>query len=152
MAVSGLVATTVHVPTASTKITLPFAPLDEHTVGVVVENVTVKPEVAVALTVIEPTPTSWSARAPNEIDWDAADVCAGIWTIRPAAVVAEVERDPTHDGRELTRDGHVDRASRRRGVLPHGVDVGAGVDEHVTFPAPIDTRPPAASFRAWQVT
>ncbi len=74
--------------------TLPSLPLEPQTVGVVVVNVTASPELAIALTVTEPTPTSSFASEPKVIVWGDAATVAGIWTIRPTAVDSRLNVSP----------------------------------------------------------
>ena len=74
--------------------TLPSVPLEPQTVGVVVVNVTASPELAIALTVTDPTPTSWFASEPKVIVWGDAAMEAGIWTIRPTAVDSQLNVSP----------------------------------------------------------
>ena len=60
-------ARTVQVPVATSAIVAPFVPPDVHTVGVVVENVTVRPDDAVAPTTIGDCANVTFAKAPNVI-------------------------------------------------------------------------------------
>jgi hypothetical protein len=58
-------ATTVQVPTPRSEIVAPFLPLAEHTDAGAALNVTVSPEVDVALTVNDPLPKARFASAAN---------------------------------------------------------------------------------------
>ena len=66
-------AFTVHVPAPTSVIVRPLVPLDVHTDGVVVENVTARPEDAVALTVNGDCVVVLVASVPNVIVWFAFD-------------------------------------------------------------------------------
>ena len=63
-------------------------PPEVQTAGVVVENVTGSPDVAVALTVKEPLPTIRSGSGPNVMVWLTFVDIAGSCAIRPTAVLA----------------------------------------------------------------
>ena len=65
--VAGLVGRTVHVPRATSVIVAPFVPPAVHTAGVVVVNVTARPDDAVAPTVTGDCGMVRSASAPNVI-------------------------------------------------------------------------------------
>ena len=73
MAFPAWVALTVQVPGAIRVMVCPLVPLEVHTDGVVVENVTARPEDAVALTVNGDCVVVLSASVPNVIVWFAFD-------------------------------------------------------------------------------
>jgi len=64
-------ALTVQVPAVISVMVCPLVPLDVHTDGVVVENVTARPEDAVALTVTGDCVAVLPASVPNVIVWFA---------------------------------------------------------------------------------
>ena len=69
----------MQVPVARSVIVAPFVPLEVHTAGVVVVNVTGRPEDAVALTVTGDCANFTFARGPKLV------VCDALWIVTVAA-------------------------------------------------------------------
>ena len=148
MRVPGLISADRAFPTASSVMVAPFVPLEEQIDGVVVVKVTVRPELAVALTMIGGVPITLFANGPKVIVWDpgGGGIRTGFcWTV-PVAVAARGKVIPPMISLKVPcdGDGHGAAGYGTRGRVAGGGHRHVGcLDLDESF---------AVSFIAWQMT